>query len=80
MINGQLYKQTFGGFYLRRLNKKKAQYVLDELHEGVCNNHLEERTLALQAHSQVYYYPTMKTNAKAYKRKCDKCHKYAPIP
>ena len=39
-IGNNLYRQSFGGPYLRCLNDTKAQYVLAELHEGVCGNHI----------------------------------------
>ncbi|RVW98441.1 hypothetical protein CK203_026751 [Vitis vinifera] len=38
------------------------------------------RSLAHRAHSQGYYWPTMKKDATAYVKKCDKCQRYAPIP
>ena len=38
------------------------------------------RTLAHRAHSQGYYWPTMRQDAQIYVRKCDKCQKHAPIP
>nr|CAN79600.1 hypothetical protein VITISV_015420 [Vitis vinifera] len=61
-------------------HKIRAQYVLAELHEGVCGNHSGGRSLAHRAHSQGYYWPTMKKDAAAYVKKCDKCQRYAPIP
>ncbi|RVW62086.1 hypothetical protein CK203_058942 [Vitis vinifera] len=80
LIEGHLYKQSFTGPYLRCLNHSKALYVLAELHEGVCGNHSGGRSLAHKAHSQGYYWPTMKKDAAAYVRKCDKCQRHAPIP
>ena len=77
---GHLYKRSFTGPYLRCLNHSEALYVLAELHEGVCGNHSGGRSLAHRAHSQGYYWPTMKKNAVAYVKKCDKCQKHAPIP
>lgn len=46
LINDQLYKWSFGGPYLKCLINLEAQYVLAELHEGVCNNHPRGQTLA----------------------------------
>lgn len=52
LIKDSLYKQFFAGPYLRCLNDAEAQYVLVELHEGVCGNHTGGRTLVHHAHSQ----------------------------
>nr|CAN65306.1 hypothetical protein VITISV_042320 [Vitis vinifera] len=62
------------------LNRSEALYVLAELHEGVCGNHSGGRSLAHWAHSQGYYWPTMKKDAATYVKKCDKCQRHAPIP
>ena len=80
LIGGHLYKRSFTGPYLRCLNYSKALYVLAELHEGVYGNHSGGRFLAHRAHSQGYYWPTMKKDAAAYVKKCDKCQRHAPIP
>ena len=55
LIEGDLYRRSFGGSYLICLIQPEIQYVLSELHEGVCGNHSGCRTLVHQAHSQGYY-------------------------
>nr|CAN67251.1 hypothetical protein VITISV_026553 [Vitis vinifera] len=80
LIGGHLYKRSFTGPYLRCLSHSETQYVLAELHEGICGNHSGGRSLAHRAHSQGYYWPTMKKDAATYVKKCDKCQRYAPIP
>ena len=80
LFGGHLYKRSFTGPYLRCLGHSEAQYVLAELHEGICGNHSGGRSLAHRAHSQGYYWPTMKKDAAAYVKNCDKCQKHAPIP
>ena len=45
--------------------------MLAELHEGICGNHPGGRTLAHLAHTQGYYWPTMKADAADYVKKCD---------
>ena len=69
LIGGHLYKRSFTGPYLRCLNHSEALYVLAELHEGVCGNHSGGRSLAHRAHSQGYYWPTMKKDVVAYVKK-----------
>ena len=76
LIGGHLYKRSFTGPYLRCLGHSESQYVLAELHERVCGNHSGGRSLAHRAHSQGYYWPTMKQDATAYVKKCDKCQRY----
>ena len=39
LVDGQLYKRSLGGPYLKCLTLEKGQYVLAELHEGICGNH-----------------------------------------
>ena len=55
LVDGQLYKWSLGGPYLKCLTPKQGQYVLAELHEGICGNHPGGRTLAYRAHTQGYY-------------------------
>ena len=63
MIDGQLYKRSLGGPSLMCLTPEQGQYVLAELHEGICENHPGGRTLAHRIHTQGYYWPTMKSDA-----------------
>ena len=73
LIGDCLYRRSFGGPYLKCLNSTKTQYVLAELHEGMCDNHTRGRSLVHCAHSQGYYWPTMKQDEEAYVEKCDRC-------
>ena len=61
------------------LTPEQGQYVLAELHEGICGNHSGGRTLAHRAHTQGYYWPTMKSDATDYVKKCDPCQRMSPI-
>ena len=53
--------------------------MLAELHEGICGNHPDGRTLAHRALTQGYYWLTMKSDVADYVRKCDRCQQHAPI-
>ena len=79
MVDGQLYKRSLGGPYLMCLTLEQGQYVLVELHEGICGNHPGGRTLAHRAHTQGYYWPTMKSDVADYVKKCDPCQRMSPI-
>ena len=43
---GTLYKRGFFTPILKCIAKEDADYVLREVHEGVCGNHIGARTLA----------------------------------
>ena len=79
IVDGQLYKRSLGGPYLKCLTIEQGQYMLAELHEGICGNHSGGRTLAHRAHKQGYYWPTMKSDVADYVRKCDPCQRMSPI-
>ena len=79
LVDGKLYKRSLGGPYLKCLTPEQGQYGLAKLHEGVCGNHSGGRTLAHRAHTQGYYWPTMKSDAANYVKKCDSCQRMSPI-
>ena len=79
LVNGQLFKRSLDGPYLKCLTTEQGQYVLAELHEGICDNHPGGRTLARKAHTQEYYWPTMRSDATDYVQKCDRCQRQAPV-
>ena len=79
LMNGQLYNRSLGWPYLKCLTTQQGQYILEELHEGICRNHIRDRTLAHRAHTQRYYWPTIRADIAAYVRKCDRCQRLAPV-
>ena len=79
LVNEQLFKRSLGGPYLKCLTNEQGQYVLAKLHEGICGNHPGGRTLAHRAHTQGYYWPTMRFDAVDYVRKCDRCKRLALV-
>ena len=79
LLDEQLYKHSLSGPYLKCLTTEQGQYVLAELHQGICRNHRGGRTRAHWAHTQGYYWPTMKSDAADYVKKCDPCQLMSPI-
>ena len=66
LIKGVLYKRGFSRLYLRFLCKEEADYVMREVHEGICGNHLGARSLVHKLIRAGYYWPTMMKDAQAY--------------
>ena len=49
------------------------------MHEGICGNHIEARTLARKTLRQGYYWPTMLKDATVLVRKCKICQEHAKV-
>ena len=52
---GTLYKRGFSTPILKCVGREEANYVLREVHEGICGNHIEARSLAAKTLRQGYY-------------------------
>ena len=76
---GSLYKRGFFTPILKCIVGKDVDYVLREVHEGVCGNHIGARALAGKALRQGYYWPTMLRDATELVRKCKICQEHAKI-
>ncbi|XP_011100534.1 uncharacterized protein LOC105178702 [Sesamum indicum] len=79
MIGDDLYKRTPEDILLKCLDAERSQYVMKEIHEGSCGNHLGGRSLAHKILRQGYFWPTMVEDAKEFARKCESCQKYAGL-
>ena len=73
LIKDVLYKKGFSRPYLRCLIPEEANYVMREVHEGVCGNHSGSRSLVHKLIQVGYYWPTMQKDAIAYVKTCGKC-------
>ena len=76
---GALYKQGFFAPILKCIVGGDADYVLREVHEGMCGNHIGARALAGKVLRQGYYWPTMLRDATKLVRKCNVCQEHAKI-
>ena len=79
LIKDVLYKRGFSRPYLRCLCKEEADYVMKEVHEGICENHLGARSLVHKLIRAGYYWPTMMKDAQAYVQSCDKCQRFSNL-
>ena len=59
LIKDILYKRGFSRPYLRCLIPKEADYVMSEVHKGVCGNHSGSQSLVHKLIKARYYWPTM---------------------
>ncbi|XP_020203942.1 uncharacterized protein LOC109789410 [Cajanus cajan] len=56
-----------------------ANYVLREVHEGICGSHTGGRTLAAKVLQAGYYWPTLKTDCMEFVKKCVQCQKHGNL-
>ena len=75
LVHGILYRTGFSLPYLCCLDKLEAEYVMKEVHEGICGNHSGARSLVHKLVQVGYYWPTMQKDAVSYTRACDKCQR-----
>ena len=80
LIDEVLYKRGFSQPYLRCLAPDKSNYVLKEIHEGACWNHIGVRALVHKVVRVGYYWPTIQADAKAYVKVCDQCQRTMMAP
>ena len=73
LIKDVLYKRGFSRPYLRCLVPEEAEYVMREIHKGICGNHSGARSLVHKLIRAGYYWPTMQKDVDAYVKTCDKC-------
>ena len=76
---GSLYKRGFFTPILNCVARKDTDYVLREVHEGVCRNHIGARKLAGKVLRQGYYWPTMLRDVTKLVKKCKICQEHAKI-
>ena len=79
-MNNELYKRGFSLPYLKCLSLEEAVYVLQEIHEGICGNHLGPWSLVGKAIQASYFWPTMQKDAIELIQRCDKCQSSISSP
>ncbi|XP_019184806.1 PREDICTED: uncharacterized protein LOC109179766 [Ipomoea nil] len=70
IIDGRLYKRSFGGPLLKCLRKPEAERLMDEAHRGICAAHQGAHTLARKLVVQGFYWPTMMRDCIGWIAKC----------
>ena len=77
VYDGVLYKRGFNQPLLKCIAGEDCNYILREVHEGICGNHSGGSSLALKILRQGYYWPTMRSEASKFVQACDKCQRFA---
>ena len=59
ILNDTLYKRGFSMPYLKCVDEDEAKYILEEIHEEVCRDHVGPRSLVSKVIRTSYFWPTM---------------------
>ncbi|XP_050217513.1 uncharacterized protein LOC126668351 [Mercurialis annua] len=78
-LDGVLYRKSFTHPWSRCLTAEEGEYVLREIHEGICGAHIDPRMLAKKAVLQGYYWPLMVRQAEEIVKKCENCQRHQNI-
>ena len=76
MIGDDLYKRKYGQPLLKCVAVEQAQYIIKELHEGICGYHSGARTMATRILRAGYFWPTIEADCQDYVKKCKPCQKH----
>ncbi|XP_027183804.1 uncharacterized protein LOC113782091 [Coffea eugenioides] len=79
LSNGVLYKKSYLRPWLRCVTPEEGDYILRELHEGICGNHVGPRVLAKKGMLSGYYWPTIFLDSAELVARCKPCQLHAPI-
>ena len=79
MIGDDLYKRGYGQPLLKYLTAEQAQYIIKELHKGICGYHSCARTMTTRILRATYFWPTMEADCHTFVKKCIPCQKYGNL-
>jgi hypothetical protein len=77
IIDGQLYKRSTSGVFMRWISQVDGIEILREIHEGECGHLAAARSLVAKAFRYGFYWPTAKTDADQIVELCLDCQMYS---
>ncbi|XP_076923272.1 uncharacterized protein LOC143585344 [Bidens hawaiensis] len=78
LTDGILYRRSFLGPLLHCVDTEDANYLIREIHEGICGLHVGPRMTVAKIMNAGYYWPDMHLDVVQEIRKCDSCQRHAP--
>ena len=79
MIGDDLYKRRYGQPLLKCVTTEQAQYMIKELHEGICGYHFGTRTMTTRILRAGYFWPTVEADCRDFVKKCKPCQKHGNL-
>ena len=60
LIYDILYRQVFSGPYQRFVPLNKTKNIIEQVHEGICDTHIDGRSLCHRNMTKGFHWPMMK--------------------
>lgn len=76
LISQDLYKRGYSTPLLKCVMKEQGDYVMKELHEGMCGYHLGARAMAARILRSGCYWLTIREDSKNLVQKGKKCQEF----
>lgn len=76
IIEEKLYRRSFRGSLLKCVSEQKVDYVLREICEGCCEDHVGGISLTRKAQLAGFWWPTMNKAAVKMVRSCEGCQRH----
>nr|XP_027120710.1 uncharacterized protein LOC113737727 [Coffea arabica] len=76
--DGELYKRSYLGPWLKCVTPEAGRQILHEIHEGLCGAHVGHRVLARKTLLLGYFWPSVRQDAQNLVLSCPSCQVHAP--
>jgi hypothetical protein len=77
ILDGQLYKQSTSGVFIKCIPQVDRIEILREIHEGECGHHAAARSLVAKAFHHGIYWPIAKADTDRIVELCQGCQIYS---
>ncbi|XP_075489543.1 uncharacterized protein LOC142528383 [Primulina tabacum] len=79
LLNNTLYRRSYLGPLLKCISESEVEYILREIHEGCCGEHLGGMALSRKALLAGFWWPRMDQDAARLVRKCQGCQRHSNL-
>ena len=79
LYRGQLCRRSYDGLHLCCLKKEEAERVMEEIHQGICDPHVNGRMLAKKILRMGYYWNSMEIDCVDFVKSCHNYQTHANL-
>nr|KYP58325.1 Gypsy retrotransposon integrase-like protein 1 [Cajanus cajan] len=79
IVASELYRREFSTPLLKCIDNLQAEYVMREVHEGICGSHSGGQTLAAKVLRAGYYWPTLRGDCAEFVKRWIPCQRHGNV-